>query len=304
VVVDDCSTDETASIVERYVEAYPSAFRFIRRRTNGMLSAARNSGLREVQGEWITFLDGDDWLAPEACGRMLRGAQDSNADIVACSYYHAWSNGHVSPVNPFGELDSASPHRLKVALMRNHACTRLYKRQFLDAMDMPFPEGIARAAEMGLTIPLLSHTDRIVILNEPLYYYYQRSDSNSNSSGNLTDFRFFEQSLAVMKQNMATGFDEEYDFHAILELLYSRNLVFIRSGVAKGFMKRSTASFLEEYPLWRDNKYIPYLERRRKVFMILASRDARLGLRILDGAQRALGSLRQRLARFERELKP
>ncbi|MGE6736054.1 glycosyltransferase family 2 protein, partial [Streptomyces sp. NPDC059900] len=63
ILVDDCSKDETPEILERAARELPGAVH-LRHETNGGLATARNTGLDAARGEYLTFLDGDDWLAP------------------------------------------------------------------------------------------------------------------------------------------------------------------------------------------------------------------------------------------------
>jgi GT2 family glycosyltransferase len=92
VIVDDGSTDDTAAMAMRYVEEDPR-FRLIRQHNRG-LSAARNAGIRVSQGEWLVFLDSDDWLAPEYLDLMVRKvAAHPNLAAVVCGCVRVTPSG-------------------------------------------------------------------------------------------------------------------------------------------------------------------------------------------------------------------
>ena len=80
-LVDDCSTDGTPSVIDRWARRLPQA-RVIRHDTNVGIAAARNSGIEAASGEFLTFLDGDDWYAPGHLSRLLRAAEDLDVDFV------------------------------------------------------------------------------------------------------------------------------------------------------------------------------------------------------------------------------
>ena len=80
-LVDDCGSDSSAQIAASYVSRYAN-FRVIRREKNGGLSAARNTGLQEAQGEYVYFLDSDDLLEPQALMNMIEAAKAQELDVV------------------------------------------------------------------------------------------------------------------------------------------------------------------------------------------------------------------------------
>ncbi|WP_411081983.1 glycosyltransferase family 2 protein [Streptomyces sp. cmx-18-6] len=89
-LVDDASTDGTEAVVDHWADRLPQA-RVIRHGTNVGIAAARNSGIDAALGDFITFLDGDDWYAPGHLNRLLRAAQDLDCDFVRTD--HVQSTG-------------------------------------------------------------------------------------------------------------------------------------------------------------------------------------------------------------------
>lgn len=89
-LVDDASTDGTQDIVDHWAERLPRA-RVIRHGTNVGIAAARNSGIDTAEGDYLTFLDGDDWYAPGHLDRLVRAAQDLDCDFARTD--HVQSTG-------------------------------------------------------------------------------------------------------------------------------------------------------------------------------------------------------------------
>lgn len=85
-VVDDASTDETARVVADAAATLPISIRTIRAPLNAGPAAARNLGIERASGEWIAFLDADDWWHPEKLETQLRVACDGRFDLVGCSF--------------------------------------------------------------------------------------------------------------------------------------------------------------------------------------------------------------------------
>ena len=85
IIVDDCGPDNSAAIAKRFVDSYQGdiRFTFIQRENNGGLSAARNTGIEAATGEYIYFLDSDDFIVPECIKTLYSIAIAYNADVVA-----------------------------------------------------------------------------------------------------------------------------------------------------------------------------------------------------------------------------
>lgn len=179
-LVDDCSTDNSGEIAKQY-EQKDNRCKYIKREKNGGLSAARNTGLEYATGEYLSFIDSDDWISENFILHLLQKAKEQNADITVCDYIMIDDNGKETIGNTLENLDDNSSIEEKIAYIRNHVVTKLYNREFFMKQNLKFPEEVRRAAEMGLSIPMLTRTNKIAILKEPLYYYYQRSNSLSNN---------------------------------------------------------------------------------------------------------------------------
>ncbi|MEW2067401.1 glycosyltransferase family 2 protein [Streptomyces sp. NPDC007346] len=93
-LVDDASTDGTTAVVDHWAERLPGA-RVIRHGTNAGIAAARNSGIDAARGDFITFLDGDDWYAPGHLGRLLRAAQDLDCDFARTDHVQSTGTSRV-----------------------------------------------------------------------------------------------------------------------------------------------------------------------------------------------------------------
>ena len=83
-IVDDCTPDESISIVEKMISGYEGShiYRIIRHAKNGGLSAARNSGLHEASGELIYFLDSDDYICERAISSLVKLYNQTQASVV------------------------------------------------------------------------------------------------------------------------------------------------------------------------------------------------------------------------------
>lgn len=87
IAVDDCSTDSSYQILCEYQKQYPQLVRAYHSPENLHQGGAKNIGLTMAQGEWIGFIDADDWVTPDYYEQLLTRAQETGADMVGCDYH-------------------------------------------------------------------------------------------------------------------------------------------------------------------------------------------------------------------------
>lgn len=97
IIVDDCSTDNSRQIIEKYVQKDERIKAFFHPENKGV-SAARNTGLEAASGEFVAFVDSDDWLEPEMYARLLECQAETGADIIECGVKRAATDGPGSQV--------------------------------------------------------------------------------------------------------------------------------------------------------------------------------------------------------------
>ena len=102
VIVDDGSSDDTLSVVQK-LEKQDQRIRVISKE-NGGVTSARLRGVSEASGEWIGFVDGDDFIEPQMYERLMQNALEYQADISHCGYQMVFPKGHVDYYYNTGRL--------------------------------------------------------------------------------------------------------------------------------------------------------------------------------------------------------
>lgn len=278
IMVDDCSTDSSAEIAKKYAAQHPEKFRFVQREKNGGLSAARNTGIDHAAGEWLAFVDSDDWVTEDYISAMYEAAQQDGADMVInCSRYliddhmekQLWD---ICP--QLQTLDNISDKLVSVPFSANG---KLYATNLFEENKMYFPEDIWRCEDISTVIPLMTCAKMISIIHKPHYFYYQRLTSLSNTNHKNVDTSFYPKTIQRMIRLSRLGFEKELEFRAISELMYGMIMIMIRSEKSKDEILRQIDWFNQQYPSWKQNSYLPRL-RKGKRFFIFWARRKRLGI--------------------------
>ena len=185
-LIDDGSPDRCGEICDEYAEK-DDRVRVFHTENRG-LSAARNLGLREARGEYIGFVDSDDWIEPDMYEVLLRRIQETEADIGVCGFSYDYLN--TSECSPCVEAVYDSVGAVGALIcgdLRKQVMNKLWSRQA--AMLLRFPEG--RVYEDIFTVyKVLMQANKVATVHQPLYRYRQRKGSIARTypMKNLIDY--------------------------------------------------------------------------------------------------------------------
>lgn len=193
-LIDDRSTDGSAQICMQFAKD-DQRFRYVLREENGGTAAARNTGLSLAQGEYVTFLDNDDWWdSPDAICCVFKKVRESgNPDILCYGSKSYWS-GSGTFTETQGELEAEiarlSSFGDRIELLLRHGAfssavwTKTIRREFIVTNDIAFPER-KRNEDTAFSLDLLRHASSIDYLDKA-FYVWRRNSSNSQSARNIT----------------------------------------------------------------------------------------------------------------------
>ena len=202
ILVNDGSTDNSLKICEEY--AKKSENTIIIDKDNGGLSDARNAGTEVATGDYIYFLDSDDWLAPNALSTLCDFAVKNDCEIVQGGFYYAYDDyllyDRSRMVSQILSRKEALLELIKNDYVKNFAWGKLYRADIVKKHR--FPKG--KFYEDSYWQHLIVHEcTRYGIVPTPLYYYRQRSSgiSGSFSLKNLDLLRGYEERLSFVQAN-------------------------------------------------------------------------------------------------------
>lgn len=185
ILVDDGSTDRCPSICDAFVMK-DRRVRVIHK-PNGGLSSARNAGLREASGEWILYVDSDDYILNDSCERLIAVGSKYDCDIVSADAIREFNGGREYMVHGSLADGKCYPSRdfiiktVKPCEWYAPAWLNLYKRSFLIENNLFFVEGLLHEdMEMQPRVFLAAKT--VAYCAYPFYRYVDRASSIMNAS--------------------------------------------------------------------------------------------------------------------------
>ena len=182
IVVDDGSGDDTALVMREYAaktEKIRTVFK-----ENGGVTSARLRGVAEASGDWIAFMDGDDYVEPQMYARLLENAHVHHADISHCGHQVRFSDGRVEYVHRSGKI-RLQDHRTGLwELLDNREvsmslCTKLYRRELFDGLAEWMDTSIRNNEDLLMNYYLFDRAKSAVFEGVCPYHYLLRKDSAS-----------------------------------------------------------------------------------------------------------------------------
>lgn len=190
ILVDDGSPDNCGAVCDEYA-ASDSRIKVIHKE-NGGVSSARNAGLAAATGEWIGWVDADDWIEPDMYGYMLDKVREYSADIAVCSRFEQYRGQCVFrgwEREQGLDTECALELLLKNDAMQNFLWDKLWRRELFDGVV--FPEG-RTFEDIAVMHRLFMRARRVACLPEAKYFYLQHSGSivdNKSLENRINYFR-------------------------------------------------------------------------------------------------------------------
>ena len=272
ICVDDCSTDQTLTKLKKWEERYSDSLMLIKLDENGRQGTARNVGLTYATGEWITFVDSDDWVEKDYLERMLEVCRDADYDVICCDsirdsskeLHYLESESRKNGRDSFAFEISTEENRkqlIHLQSMRLSAWGKLIRRDLLLKYNIFFPENLAyEDIFWGQLLHL--YATNIYVLEERLYHYFINEGSTVLQSATsyhvdmLTIQSLFYQEM--IKRNLYDFYRDELEF----EYIYTGMLAFLKV-IALRFEEPPYSLFLllqnftkEHYPALKENPYV------------------------------------------------
>ncbi len=237
IIVDDGSTNEAGSICDEYAMRFP--FMKVLHIDNQGVSNARNVGIREATGEYLLFLDSDDWLDVELCQKLMEHLKNKKPDLLIFHYLKVLQDKIIS--NPIQGIDynfhTTQREELQLAILRYskffpgiNLCTpwcKLYKTQLVREHQIKFIVGLKRAEDMLFNLMVLEYAKEISLYPEEGYYYRINAESESqqftpNISELSTEIRGYLEDFIRTQKKEAVFFEayHAYSIENIFEQLY------------------------------------------------------------------------------------
>jgi glycosyltransferase involved in cell wall biosynthesis len=276
IFVDDCTQDGSIEILNSVIAKYPDVSlrtRIICHSCNKGIGATRKTALDAAKGQYVLFVDSDDYIEEDMVELLFKKAIEVDADIVFCSYMNDYSNGNSVRYR-------VKPTEIKVELVKNafsHPSfwNKMFKRDVMIKNRLEIQVGINYGEDLALIPILIYYSKSFAFVDKPLYHYVQY---NANSLSKEFSTVNLNQTLRVVAILNDFFLDKPVFHESVIYLKAIRKAKILRSGqIGKQYVDLFPEIDLFINQLDIDNK--------TKILLLLAARKwyffLRLFVRIL-----------------------
>ena len=267
IVVNDGTKDNSQKIIDKYVKKYPDKIKsYIKE--NGGQGSARNYGLKKATGEYIGYVDSDDFVEKDMYKKLYNKAKENNYDIVVCGNYNVSEDYQNKNIDAF--INNYNTDLENIFFGKMAVWNKIYKRDILIKNKLEFKEKVWYE-DLAFTLKAIMNSNTFAFIDEPLYDYLIREGStmnNSNVQRNLEILDAFNDILSYIQHNKKEEYFSKIEFLAI-DHIYISAIVRVLKAEADDKVKRETINKLLDYmnkkfPNYKNNKYINTLSKNRK----------------------------------------
>ena len=265
IIVDDYSTDGSYEKACAYAEKSPLTISVYRTEKNSGPGNARNIGMDVAKGEWITFIDNDDWVETTLLEKVEEVIRQNAVNCVVYDYYI--TNGKENKIARSmysGEEGIISISKCMISV-RNHTFGKFYKLSNCREKDIRFPN-LKRCEDVAFVCRAIDACGSVYYMKKPMYYYLQRQSSLSNNK--KLDETDMIKAFGVLEETIGNKYPEEIKEKSVPDLLYGVLLMMCKAGKSNREIKKYIKSYKKKYPNWFQCQSVDELGRAKKMFLI------------------------------------
>ncbi len=270
IVVNDGTKDNSQKIIDEYVKKYPDKVKsFIKE--NGGQGSARNYGLKQATGEYIGYVDSDDYVELDMYEKLYNKAINDNLDIAICGNYNVSEDYKNKKVDL--EFIKYEDNKINALLGKKAVWNKIYKKSIVEKLEF---RSKVWYEDFDFSIKAICSAKKIGYVNEPLYNYLLREGSTMNNSNVVRNLEILDAFNEIVKDKNYKKYYDIIEFLAI-DHIYISTIVRVINAKADKKTKMEVIDKLMNYmnnnfSNFRNNKYIETLSRNRKIIYKLINR--------------------------------
>lgn len=264
VIVEDCSTDSSRKLLKKY-KGNKNIKVFYNRENRG-LSYSRNYGLKKSTGDFIGYIDSDDYVEPDYYEKLMSSIKDNKSDIAICDIKLVDEQ-----TNKIQRCKCYANDFDVYSVVNNgfaaSACNKLFKRKNIE--KYPFAEGKVNE-DIAVVIPTVIQAKKISYA-DTCYFYVQRGDSIQNSRFSNKRFDIFDGVKTTLERIKN---EQDYEFYKNA-IIYNQLILLLMFAIPKekNFIKRykflkKFNELSKDYKITKNTNYLEYLENSKRINQI------------------------------------
>lgn len=291
ILINDGSTDQSGAILDSYAQSYPDLIKVIHKNNEGV-AVTRNRGIIEAKGEYITYVDSDDYVEEDIYIQLYNLAEDKGVDVLIYDAYLDFGDSKelfVASEEAKEGYISKEEYVLSIPAPWN----KLMKRALFEDNHLRFPVGIKQCEDYALLPSLGLYAERIYYYKKPVVHYYQSENSLVRSGEEYNPKRedIFRAS-EYLRAQFAGQCKNEVEWLHIEHLLKEGGLYFYKYNNAT-MLGEVREVMRSEYRDWNKNKYLHRISKKERFICVLLYKGYTPVIKCMQLIKRSLKCLRK-----------
>lgn len=246
IIVDDGSPDHSGNIADEYA-LLDKRIKVIHKANSGVASA-RNVGIREAKGEFILFVDSDDWISEDHVKHLMKLQQIKNADLCMTTEFYTQKtdiqtkNEKILTISPVAAATLLISPKMVVG-----SYNKLYRRSWLAANKMQQNEKLYSGEGLHFIVTAAQHANYVTISNRKIYYYRRNVSESATTKFNIKMYTNNELSLDLIERERVV---DSREFRSMIELFRIHLKI---SGLLAILTYASPDQYPLEYKRWKKD---------------------------------------------------
>lgn len=291
IAVDDGSLERNSNEIKAQIEKSPLTIRYYKKE-NGGQNSAREYGLTKAVGQFVFFMDADDYVDTGALDQVIGLLKKNNPNILAFNYDVRAADGTVLKKYNRWQGTFNKINVVRGLLYTDSLCLQIYKKEAFEKSGIHLVQGARIGEDMASATALLATIGEAWSTDECVYHYIKHPGSALSAppkDAALDMVRAFEAMLEQLDGSIQKKYHTELEWLAILHVLYYNTERILQSYQGNKVLMEDVRKWIEErYPPWRRNPYLKSEKIAGRIPFILITHDHTLLLKILRGAKRRL----------------
>lgn len=244
IIVDDGTPDNSGKIADEYAES-DKRIKVIHK-SNGGVASARNCGIQEAKGEFILFIDSDDWISEDHIKHLIELQKIKNADMCMTTEFYTKKTDCQTKVERIETMSSDNAAALLLSpKMVVGSCNKLYRRSWIIDKNLYQNEKLFSGEGLHFIVTAAQHANYVTVSNRKIYYYRRNVSESATTKFNIKMYTNNELSLDLIDRERITN---SIEFDSMLNLFRIHLKI---SGLLAILTYATPKKYPEEYKRWK-----------------------------------------------------
>lgn len=264
ICIDDCSTDNTLQVLNELKKNCKHNITIIINDNNLGPAESRNKGILLAKTKYIAFCDADDWYDSNFLDIMISTIEENNVNLVFCGYKVINENRKIEYRNiQSAKLINTISESLFLDI--DSLCMMVTKTEIMKNNLLP---NIRNGEDMAVIPLLIIQAGGIAVVDKCLYNYYRRISSASQMP-TMKVVLALEDSYKYVENNISKKYELELEYIGIKNILYAAIITLFGFSFDTRTAKQIINDFEKKHKNWKNNEYIKYLPKYKKIILLL-----------------------------------